>query len=235
MTRDRKEVEAEWLGHDFLLVDTGGWMTGGDALDKKVSSQSEQAIKDAEVILFVVDATVGVTQEDSEVADLLRRVDAPGASWSPTRSTTPARGLDLGAAGPRRRRPAPDLGAARPQHRRPARRGRSATCPSRRGRRGRGPSRHRRRHHLGRARRPPERRQVHAVQPADRRGPCRGARHAGHHPRQRRHRGRDRGRSAALRRHRRHAPQVPHRREHRVLLDGPVAQGGRHRRTSRCS
>lgn len=77
VTRDRKEVEAEWLGHDFLLVDTGGWMAGGDALDKKVSLQSEQAIEDAQVILFVVDATVGVTQEDSEVADLLRRVEAP--------------------------------------------------------------------------------------------------------------------------------------------------------------
>lgn len=77
VTRDRKEVEAEWLGHVFLLVDTGGWMAGGDALDKKVSLQSEQAIEDAQVILFVVDATVGVTQEDSEVADLLRRVEAP--------------------------------------------------------------------------------------------------------------------------------------------------------------
>ena len=77
VTRDRKEVEAEWLGRDFLLVDTGGWMAGGDALDKKVSSQSEQAIRDAQVILFVVDATVGVSQEDSEVADLLRRVSAP--------------------------------------------------------------------------------------------------------------------------------------------------------------
>ena len=77
VTRDRKEVEAEWLGNEFMLVDTGGWMAGGDALDKKVSSQSEQAIEDAQVILFVVDATVGVTQEDSEVADLLRRVDAP--------------------------------------------------------------------------------------------------------------------------------------------------------------
>ena len=44
VTRDRKEVEAEWLGHEFRLVDTGGWMAGGDELDKKVSRQSEQAI-----------------------------------------------------------------------------------------------------------------------------------------------------------------------------------------------
>ena len=53
VTRDRKEVEAEWLGHEFRLVDTGGWMAGGDSLDKKVSQQSEQAISDADVVLFV--------------------------------------------------------------------------------------------------------------------------------------------------------------------------------------
>jgi GTP-binding protein len=77
VTRDRKEVEAEWLGHEFRLVDTGGWMGGGDALDKKVSRQSEQAITDADVVLFVVDATVGVTEEDARVAGLLRAIDAP--------------------------------------------------------------------------------------------------------------------------------------------------------------
>lgn len=77
VTRDRKEVEAEWLGHEFRLVDTGGWMVGGDALDKKVSRQSEQAITDADVVLFVVDATVGVTEEDARVAGLLRAIEAP--------------------------------------------------------------------------------------------------------------------------------------------------------------
>jgi GTPase len=77
VTRDRKEVEAEWLGRPFLLVDTGGWLAAGSDLDKKVSSQSEQAIKDADVILFVVDATVGVTDEDARVAGLLRGVGSP--------------------------------------------------------------------------------------------------------------------------------------------------------------
>ncbi len=77
VTRDRKEVEAEWLGHEFRLVDTGGWMAGGDELDKKVSRQSEQAIRDADVVLFVVDATVGVTDEDARVAQLLRAGGAP--------------------------------------------------------------------------------------------------------------------------------------------------------------
>lgn len=77
VTRDRKEVEAEWLGRQFLLVDTGGWMTGGSDLDRKVSTQSEQAIRDADVVLFVVDARVGVTDEDADVAGLLRSIDRP--------------------------------------------------------------------------------------------------------------------------------------------------------------
>lgn len=77
VTRDRKEVDADWLGREFRLVDTGGWMAGGDELDKKVSRQSEQAIREADVVLFVVDATVGVTDEDARVAQLLRSLDAP--------------------------------------------------------------------------------------------------------------------------------------------------------------
>jgi GTP-binding protein len=77
VTRDRKEIEADWRGREFLLVDTGGWMPGGTDLDKKVSRQSEQAIRDADVVLFVLDATVGVTDEDAGVAELLRRIDRP--------------------------------------------------------------------------------------------------------------------------------------------------------------
>nr|HNH97223.1 50S ribosome-binding GTPase [Microthrixaceae bacterium] len=77
VTRDRKEVEAEWQGRPFLLVDTGGWMVGGSDLDRKVSNQSEQAIKDADVVLLVVDAKVGVTGEDAQVAQLLRALDVP--------------------------------------------------------------------------------------------------------------------------------------------------------------
>ena len=72
VTRDRKEVEAAWQGRPFTLVDTGGWLTGGDSLDEQVSRQSEKAIADADVVLFVVDATVGVTEDDDRVAALLR-------------------------------------------------------------------------------------------------------------------------------------------------------------------
>lgn len=77
VTRDRKEVEADWAGRRFRLVDTGGWMARGDALDRKVSAQSEQAIRDADLVLFVVDASAGVTDDDARVAQLLRGVSAP--------------------------------------------------------------------------------------------------------------------------------------------------------------
>ena len=77
VTRDRKEVEADWAGRDFLLVDTGGWMAGGDALDVQVSRQAEKAIETADVVLFVLDTTVGVTDEDDRVADVLRRSGRP--------------------------------------------------------------------------------------------------------------------------------------------------------------
>lgn len=77
VTRDRKEVVAEWQGREFRLVDTGGWMPGGDALDEKVSRQSEKAISEADAVLFVVDVTVGITEEDSRVAQILRRNGRP--------------------------------------------------------------------------------------------------------------------------------------------------------------
>ena len=77
VTRDRKEVEADWLGHRFLLVDTGGWMPGGTELDAKVSRQSERAVAAADLVVLVVDATTGPTEEDDRVADLLRRRSGP--------------------------------------------------------------------------------------------------------------------------------------------------------------
>ena len=77
VTRDRKEVEANWQGREFTLVDTGGWIADGDSLDEKVSLQSERAIAEADVVLFVVDTTVGVTEADAQVATLLRGTDKP--------------------------------------------------------------------------------------------------------------------------------------------------------------
>ena len=77
VTRDRKEIEADWAGRDFLLVDTGGWLAGGDSLDAQVSRQAEKAIANADVILFVLDVTVGLTDEDDRVAEVLRRSGRP--------------------------------------------------------------------------------------------------------------------------------------------------------------
>jgi GTP-binding protein len=77
VTRDRKEVEAEWLGHQFIVVDTGGWLARGSDLDGKVSRQAEAAIAVADVVLFVVDATVGITDEDHQMARRLRGTAVP--------------------------------------------------------------------------------------------------------------------------------------------------------------
>ncbi len=79
VTRDRKELVAEWRGRSFLVVDTGGWLTEGEvgltaddpALAQKVSAQAKRAMNDADIVLFVVDVVTGVTEEDDRVARLL--------------------------------------------------------------------------------------------------------------------------------------------------------------------
>jgi GTP-binding protein len=77
VTRDRKELDAEWCGHPFTVVDTGGWLTSDDPLDAQVSAQAEKAIAEADVVLLVVDVTVGLTDEDLAVARFLRRSGRP--------------------------------------------------------------------------------------------------------------------------------------------------------------
>ena len=77
VTRDRKDLDAEWAGREFTLVDTGGWQVGGVALDKLVSAQAQRAIEEADAILFVVDVTVGPTEADAAVARLLLRSGTP--------------------------------------------------------------------------------------------------------------------------------------------------------------
>jgi GTP-binding protein len=77
VTRDRKDVDADWLGRRFRLVDTGGWLARGTDLDDKVSAQSERAIADADVVLLIVDVVTGATEDDAEVAELLRRSGKP--------------------------------------------------------------------------------------------------------------------------------------------------------------
>lgn len=77
VTRDRHRREAEWLGHRFWIVDTGGWIPRGSALDDKVSRQVEDAVKTADLVIFMVDASVGLTDDDERIADWLRRIDVP--------------------------------------------------------------------------------------------------------------------------------------------------------------
>jgi GTPase len=73
VTRDRKSLEAEWLGVPFRIIDTGGWMPGGSDLEAKVSRQVEAAVRDADLVLFVVDGTVGMTDDDELMASWLRK------------------------------------------------------------------------------------------------------------------------------------------------------------------
>jgi len=73
VTRDRKELPADWAGHEFLVVDTGGWLDSDHPLDRQVSAQAERAIGEADVVLFVVDGLVQPTEEDEGVARLLQR------------------------------------------------------------------------------------------------------------------------------------------------------------------
>lgn len=77
VTRDRKEVPAEWQGNEFLLIDTGGWMAKGSAIDDKVSKQAEEAMRMADVVLFVVDSAVGITEEDDQAVKIVRKLGVP--------------------------------------------------------------------------------------------------------------------------------------------------------------
>jgi GTP-binding protein len=77
VTRDRKELVAQWNGRSFLVVDTGGWIATDEPLAKQVSLQAERAIREADVVLHVVDVTVGATEEDAQVARILQRADTP--------------------------------------------------------------------------------------------------------------------------------------------------------------
>lgn len=73
ITRDRFMRPASWLGIEFQLVDTGGWQPGGSELEEKISRQVEVAVREADLVIFMVDASVGVTDADERIASWLRR------------------------------------------------------------------------------------------------------------------------------------------------------------------
>jgi GTP-binding protein len=77
-TRDRLYAPAEWNGRRFVVIDTGGLEEHpGDAIEEKVQDQARLAIREADVILFVVDAASGLTPADQEAATLLRHARVP--------------------------------------------------------------------------------------------------------------------------------------------------------------
>jgi len=80
VTRDRVTYDALWNGRAFTLVDTGGWepsVEGSESLAARVAAQARVAVDAADAVLFVVDATVGVTDADAAVASVLRRSGKP--------------------------------------------------------------------------------------------------------------------------------------------------------------
>jgi len=77
VTRDRVTYEAEWAGRSFVVVDTGGWERDARGLGARVVEQVEVAVELADVVLLVVDATVGATATDEAVVRLLRRSGKP--------------------------------------------------------------------------------------------------------------------------------------------------------------
>jgi GTP-binding protein len=80
VTRDRITYDALWNGRAFTLVDTGGWepsVEGGESLASRVAGQARIAVEAADAVLFVVDATVGVTDADAAMAAVLRKAGKP--------------------------------------------------------------------------------------------------------------------------------------------------------------
>ena len=77
VTRDRVSYDATWNGRAFTVVDTGGWDPDARGLAERIAAQAEVAVKAADAVLFVVDATVGITDTDEAVVKVLRRAGRP--------------------------------------------------------------------------------------------------------------------------------------------------------------
>jgi GTPase len=77
VTRDRVRYESEWNGIPFIVVDTGGWEQDAIGMSAQVSAQAEAAINSSDVVIFVVDATVGATDADEQIVRVLRQAKVP--------------------------------------------------------------------------------------------------------------------------------------------------------------
>ena len=77
-TRDRQYGKCEWNGREFSVVDTGGWVVNSDDIfEEEIRKQVIIATEEADLILFLVDVTNGVTDWDVDVAQILRRTKLP--------------------------------------------------------------------------------------------------------------------------------------------------------------
>lgn len=78
VTRDRRNFDAEWAGREFLLVDTGGWeLKPQSGIDMSIKEQAEAALTGADAVLFVVDATTDLSDDDTGVISVLRNAGVP--------------------------------------------------------------------------------------------------------------------------------------------------------------
>jgi GTP-binding protein len=77
VTRDRVPYDADWNGRAFTVVDTGGWDPDARGLAERIAAQAEVAVQAADAVLFVVDATVGITDADAAVVRILRTAKKP--------------------------------------------------------------------------------------------------------------------------------------------------------------
>jgi GTP-binding protein len=77
VTRDRVPYDADWNGRAFTVVDTGGWDPDARGLSERIAAQAEIAAQLADAVLFVVDATVGITDADEAVVRILRKTKKP--------------------------------------------------------------------------------------------------------------------------------------------------------------
>jgi GTP-binding protein len=78
VTRDRKELVCEWRNKRFLLIDTGGVdIADASPITRSIADQAREAVAEADVVLFVLDAQNGVTPGDEEVAQILREAHKP--------------------------------------------------------------------------------------------------------------------------------------------------------------
>lgn len=77
-TRDRQYGKCEWVGREFSVIDTGGWVVNSeDIFEEEINKQVALATEEADVILFLVDIDNGVTDLDAQVAGILRRTKKP--------------------------------------------------------------------------------------------------------------------------------------------------------------